>query len=345
MTAIFQPSKPLRVGLIGAGMIGQLRARAVLQLPTLRLTAVADQVSERARRIAALAGNVQVYTDCVAMLEDDRIDAIILSTPPSSHEPLGLACLASGKHLLCEKPLAISVAGCEAMIRAAEQKGVCLATGFNLRYTRAAMLARELFDNGDIGSLDHIRAFHGHAGGKEFAHDWVRDRSSTGGGTLMDNGIHMIDLVRWFLGEVSEVKGHATHHTLRIPGCEDNGFLLMKNPAGNVATLQSSWTEWRGYGYRLELYGTEGFLRVAYPPLSLIHGRRSRNGRMKINRHYFPLYQLMERIKGWQWGLVETLARDLDGWANAILSGQPAPITGRDGLEAVRIAQSAVSTD
>src|SRR5262249_8911528 len=157
--------------------------------------------------------------------------------------------------------LATSVAACAGLVRKAEETGVSLATGFNLRYTRAALLARDLLDRGAVGELDHVRSYHGHPGGKEFTHAWVYDRAASGGGALMDNGIHLIDLTRWFLGGVEGVTGHATNHVWHKAGCEDNGFLLLKNPRGRVAVLQASWTEWCGYQYRLEVYGTEGFIR------------------------------------------------------------------------------------
>ncbi len=333
-------SRPIRVGLIGAGMIGQLRARALALVPGLRLVALAEPREELARKVAGPDGAVRIHADGEALAADSDVDAVVLATPPNSHEALGLACLAEGKHVLCEKPLATTPEACASLVRAAEAAGLCLATGFNLRYTRAAMLARRLLDDGAIGELDHIRAFHGHPGGAEFGHSWVTDASITGGGALMDNGIHLIDLTRWFLGEVADVRGYATNHVWHKGRCEDNGFLLLRNPAGRVATLQASWTEWRGYGYKLEIYGNDGFLRFGYPPLHLIHGRRRPGGGVTVRRHLFPSYQLQERARGWQWGIIETLARDLDGWGRAIAGGTPPPIDGRDGWEAVRIAHS-----
>jgi len=148
---------------------------------------------------------------------------------------------------------------------------------------------------------------------------------------------HGLDTERGF---TLEVQGFASHHTWRFAGCEDNGFLLLRNARGNVATLHASWTEWRGYGYRLELYGTEGFLRFGYPPLHLVHGRR-RDGKLRTRRYLFPLYQVLERLRGWEWGLVETLERDLAAWITALGRGEPPPIDGHDGLEAVRLAHSA----
>lgn len=331
-------ARVLGVGLIGAGLIGRLRARALADTPGLRLVAVADLDAERARAVAAGA---RLLADGASLAADPGVDAVILSTPPSSHEALGLACLRAGKHLLCEKPLATTLAGCSALVEAAGQARLQLATGFNLRQTRAALLARSLLAAGEIGALDHIRSFHGHPGGRDFTHEWVYDSAVTGGGALMDNGIHLIDLTRSFLGDIVASQGLATGHSWRKPGCEDNGFLLLRNARGNVATLHASWTEWRGYGYRVEIYGTEGYIRFGYPPLQLQHGRRA-GGRVRVRRFVFPVYQLLERLRGWEWGLVETLSRELRAFAAAIRNGSPPSASGRDGLEAVRIALSAV---
>jgi predicted dehydrogenase len=331
---------PLRIGLIGAGMIGTFRARALGAVKDARLSAVADADPDRARRLAHRA-NATVYDNGGALASAPDIDAVILSTPPALHEPLGLACLRAGKHLLVEKPLAVSVEACENLVEAAERAGLCLATGFTLRQTPAARLARRLVDEGAIGAVVHVRAFHGHRGGPDFGPAWVTDATVSGGGTLMDNGIHVIDLARWFLGDVGEVSGLAAGSVWHKPGCEDNSFLLMRATSGAIGCVHSSWTEWRGYGYRVEVYGAHGFMRFGYPPLWLTWGQGEPGMKMRTRRRVFAAYQVIERLRGWQWSLIETLRLDIEDWVAAIRAGRPAPASGRDGLEAVRAAKSA----
>jgi predicted dehydrogenase len=331
--------RPIRVGLIGAGMIGQMRAGALAQMPgELVLAAVADPRTDLARNIAA--GAAKVYEDGHVLAADPEIDAVILSTPPASHESLGVACLEAGKHLLCEKPLAASVQACERLVSLAARRNLRLATGFTVRQTPAAKLARRLVDEGAIGEVDHVRAFHGHKGGSEFGPAWITQYDATGGGTLMDNGIHMIDLARWFMGDIVSATGMGSNHTWKKPGCEDNGFVLMRSANGRIASVQGSWTEWRAYGWRIEIFGTEGFIKFSFPPLWLVHGRRAPGEKLRVKHHPFPKYQIMERLKGWQWSLTQTLIGDLRDWANAIRAGTEPPASGRDGLEAVRIALS-----
>ena len=328
---------PIRVGLIGAGFIGQMRVQALAKMPELfRLTAVADAREDLAR---ALAGaGVKSFADARVLADDPEIDAVVLSTPPASHAELGVPCLRAGRHLFVEKPLAATVRECEALVEGAGASGVCLATGFTLRQTPAAKLARRLVAEGAVGELDYIRAFHGHKGGKDFGPAWITDRAMTGGGTLMDNGIHMIDLARWFLGDVQSFSGMSSNHSWRKVGCEDNGFVLMRSTAGRIASVQGSWTEWRGYGWRMEIFGTAGVIRFGFPPLWLTLWRGTPGEKMTARHFPFLLYQVKERLKGWRWSLVEQLVGDLRDWGEAIRAGKPAPASGRDGLEAVRIA-------
>ncbi len=333
-----QDDDPIRVGLVGAGMIGRFRARALARTVELRLAGIADETIESARSLASAEG-VPVFDSAEALATDAGIDAVIVSTPPAGHAPVGLACLRAGKHVLVEKPLARTVEECERLVAAADTAGLCLATGFTLRKTPAAKLAKRLVERGQVGELDHLRAFHGHGGGKDFGPPWILDAEVSGGGTLMDNGIHMIDLVRWFLGDVAESTGMASAHTWKKRGCEDNGFVLMRSTKGQIGLVHSSWTEWKGYGYRVEVYGTEGAVCFGYPPLWLVHHRIRSGGRTRVRRHFFPRYQVEERLRGWQWSLVETLADDQRDWAAAIRAGSEAPASGRDGLESVRIAQ------
>jgi predicted dehydrogenase len=330
---------PIQVGVIGAGMIGRHRAQSMGLVPELKLVAVADARQELAQKLAGENASVKVYTDGLALASDPNVQAVVICTPPVSHEKLAVAALKAGKHVLVEKPMGTSIEACQRMLDASEAGGATLACGFNLRYFPATKLARQLLDSGAIGKLDHVRAFHGHRGGTDFGPAWITDYAATGGGSLMDNGIHMIDLVRYFLGDIADAKGFATNAIWNKDRCEDNGYLLMKNADGRIGVLHSSWSEWRGYGWRCELYGTEGFIRFGYAPLHLVHGRREGQS-TRTKRHWFAKFQIAERLKGWQWSFNQSLAEDLQQWARAIAQGQNPPISGRDGAEAVRLAKA-----
>lgn len=330
----------VRLGLIGCGWVGSLRAAAVARLPGFRLIAVSDQELSRAR---ALAESVRatVEADWRSLVEREDLNAVIVSTPPPLHQEMCVKALRSGRDVLCEKPLARSPAECEEILQAAEQSGRLLATGFNLRFFPAIAKARQILDSGLIGELDHIRSYAGHPGGQEFTHPWVHDAGVMGGGTLQDNGIHVIDLTHYFLGDVSEVKGYATGNVWTFPGCEDNGFALLKSSEGKVGLVHASWSEWRGYRFSIEVYGTRGFVRASYPPMMTEVGRTDEHGgRLRRSFHVFPWLQVIERLRSYRWTLIQSFGKELEAFAKAS-RGEKTPLaSGLDGLRAVQIAHA-----
>jgi len=147
-------------------------------------------------------------------------------------------------------------------VDASKRSGKILKTGFNHRHFRNVLKARELLDSGRIGKTTFLRSRTGHGGGEHMLRSWFWNKEMAGGGTFLDNGVHLLDLTRWFLGEIREAKGYAA--TLFWPiEIEDNGFGLFKTADGKVAFVHSSWTEWFGYMY-VELYGEKGGEQVVY---------------------------------------------------------------------------------
>ena len=328
----------LRFGLIGCGAIGAARAEALQKTPDARLVAVTDADPARARALAERY-RCPAVPGLKELVHHPEVDAVIVSTPPHVHAEAGLAALAAGRHVIVEKPLASSSADARRMVEAARAGGRTLATGFNYRYYLAVRKARELIAAGYIGAPDHVRSFAGHPGGSEFTHAWVHDPAVMGGGTLMDNGIHLIDLTRHFFGEVSEVTGQRTGRVWSFAGCEDNGFALLRAPDGRVATLHTSWTEWRGYRYHVEVYGSEGCLRIAYPPMRLEAAQRPDRGGGK-QFFIFPLFQLKERIGSPRYTLIDSLVLEMIDFHRR-LRGEAVPAaTGLDGLRAVQVAEA-----
>lgn len=330
-------NEPLRIGLIGCGDIGQLRARAIAVQPRFRLTAVSDIDAGRARAVAEPHG-VTVYTDWRGLLESD-VQAVVVSTPPPLHAEMCTEALARGKHVLCEKPLARDPHECRQIIDAAQKAGCCLATGFNYRFYPVIATARRILRSGQIGELDHIRSYAGHPGGREFTHAWVHDVKVMGGGALLDNGIHILDLTRHLLGEVAEAKGFRTGSIWKFEGCEDNGFALLKSVAGKIAVVQASWSEWRGYRFWIEIFGTRGCVRASYPPM-LVQATflEIPDARPSHKWFFFPAFQIAERLRSYQWTVVRSFAEELGEFARTISGEKTLAATGFDGLRAVEIA-------
>ena len=330
----------MRYGLIGCGGIGVIRAAALARTPGAKLTWVADADSARAQSLASAFG-AAVAPDWRKLVERADVDAVIVSTPPNLHAPIAVGALEAGKHVLVEKPISRDPVEARAMIAAADSARRHLATGFNYRFYPSVRRARELLASGIIGELDHIRSYAGHPGGSEFTHPWVHDPAVMGGGALVDNGIHILDLTRYFLGEVAQVKGYRTGHVWNFEGCEDNAFALLENAAGRVAQLQASWSEWLGYRWRIEIYGTRGCVRASYPPMYAEATWSPKLGdRPQKQRFLFPSFQVQERLKSYRFTVIQSFVEEFRCFARAAAGEKTAAATGLDGARAVEIAHA-----
>ena len=161
----------MKIGLIGAGAIGAIRVLALAKAANCRLIGIHDVDEQRARSIAPGA---QYYSTAQDLIGASDIDAVIISTPPQFHEPLALAAIAAGKHVLVEKPLAATVEACRTMAAAAAKAGLLLAVGYNHRYFEALKLVRDAVQSGELGTLSHMRAYAGHTGLSEFKAPWIK---------------------------------------------------------------------------------------------------------------------------------------------------------------------------
>jgi predicted dehydrogenase len=162
--------------------------------------------------------------------------------------------------VLVEKPAARHADELAGLPQLAAKHNVRVRVGFNHRYHRAFQQARRLVDSGTLGPLLFLRARYGHGGRLGYASEWRAQPQRSGGGELIDQGVHLIDLARWFLGEFVEVDGFAHTYFWDMP-VDDNGFMLLKTAAKQVAFLHASWTEWKNT-FSFELYGRNGKLQV-----------------------------------------------------------------------------------
>jgi predicted dehydrogenase len=331
----------MRFGLVGAGCIGQLRAKAIRKLSGAALVAVTDVNGPAAAQLASACG-ARAVPSLDALLSLEEIDAVIVSTPPQYHEQAVLTALAAGKHVLCEKPLANSLEACRRMVQSARVHGKILTTGFNHRYFPAIQFIKRTLAAGTIGKLNHVRAFAGHEGLSQFRSSAEYDKKVIGGGALLDVGIHLIDLTAYILGDVRDVYGAATGAVWNLPETEDNGFALLRNSNGAVATLHASWTEWKGYRFYLEAYGDRGMVRAYYAPMmhSLISMEKP-GGPRRRSRAFYPMLALKEKFFGWQSTVVETFRQELADFVALGAGGHPSTIAdGYAGFRAVEIANA-----
>lgn len=244
------------VGIIGCGLIGQKRANSLSEG---RLVACADINKAKAK---ALAGDkeVKVFSNWRRLLALPEVDIVIIATLHDSLAEITLASIEAGKHVLVEKPAARNPAELEPVMAAAKQHGVKVRVGFNHRYHRAFRQARELFEAGALGELMFIRARYGHGGRMGYDQEWRSKPALSGGGELIDQGPHLIDLSRWFLGEFVRVQGFAHTYYWDMP-VDDNGFMFLKTKKHQVAFLHVSCTEWKNL-FSFEIYGKSAKLHI-----------------------------------------------------------------------------------
>ena len=248
---------PLRAAIVGCGLIGQKRSSA---LSGCTVTVCCDVDAARAAALAAKCPGAAALSDFRAAVARPDVDIVFAATTHDMLAPVAAAAAAAGKHVLVEKPGARRAAELDAVAEAAARTGALVRIGFNHRCHRAFRKAREIFDTGALGDLMFIRARYGHGGRIGYDREWRADPERSGGGELIDQGMHLIDLARWFLGDFTCVKGAAPTFFWDMP-VEDNGFLLLQTARGQVAFLHASWTEWKNL-FSFEIAGRFGKLEI-----------------------------------------------------------------------------------
>lgn len=248
-------TNPIRIGIIGYGKMGQIRERTIHAVDGAVVTAICDPYAD-----LSSIGHAVAFQDWRDLLKTD-IDAVVISCTNDLLPEIAVAALERDLHVFCEKPPGRNVADVEAIAAASQDKGnLHLKFGFNHRYHESVEDARRFIRSGRMGDILWMRGVYGKAGGPEFDKNWRNDPVKSGGGILLDQGIHMIDLMHDFCGEFDDVKSFIGRQYWNVP-VEDNAFALMRNANGQVAMLHSSATQWR-HTFRLEIYLEKGLLAL-----------------------------------------------------------------------------------
>jgi len=259
------------VGIIGCGVIGQKRASALGSMG--KLIACADICSEKANKLAGLF-NAKPLSNWKDLIGINEVSIVIISTLHDSLSEITLAALAAGKNVLVEKPAAKNLQELNLMLLKSRESNSKVRVGFNHRHHKAFIKAKEILDTNALGDLMYVRARYGHGARLGYEKEWRANPRLSGGGELIDQGPHLIDLSRWFLGDFSEVNGFAHTYYWDMP-VDDNGFMLLKTSRNQVAFLHVSCTEWKNL-FSMEIFGTQGKLEVSglggsYGPEKLTH--------------------------------------------------------------------------
>lgn len=260
----------VRIGIIGCGAIARRT-----HLPALKrhgevdVIAFASRTDESAQAACNEWGGGSTFTDWRKVLDHPGLDAVDVCSPNAMHRDQAVAAAKAGKHVLVEKPIACTVEEADEMIAAAETSGVVLHVAHNLRYLAPVLAARDLVSSGELGNLTGIRAAFGHAGPRDWSPDatWFFDKKRSGGGALIDMGIHIIDVVRFVTGlEATKVSAM----TVGDESVEDTAQVLVRYDNGSVGSVHASWVARPAPDFVLTVFGEKGTLHFdAKTPLTL----------------------------------------------------------------------------
>lgn len=244
-----------RVALIGCGLVGQKRLNL---LPPGSVTVACDLQLDRARKLAAQTPGCLATDSVEQTVTSPNVDAVMIATVNASLAPLAIQAAQHGKHVLIEKPGAIALTELDALAAAASKTGALVRVGYNHRYHPACLKALEIFRSGVLGPIMFVRGRYGQGGRIGYDKEWRADPKLSGGGELIDQGVHLIDLAGIFLGEFTSVDGHVATYFWNMP-VDDNAFISLRNAEGRTAWLHASCTEWKNL-FSLEIYGRDGKL-------------------------------------------------------------------------------------
>jgi predicted dehydrogenase len=247
----------LGVAIVGCGLIGCKRAGA---LAGQRLVACADREPGRARALAAGVAGAVALPRWQEAIDHPDVNVVIVATTNDALAPIAGAALEAGRHVLVEKPAARTAAELAPLVDLAAARRLLVRVGFNHRYHPALLKARELVDSGVLGPLMFLRARYGHGGRVGYEREWRANPALSGGGELIDQGVHLIDLAGWFLGPFTQIDGVAATYFWKMP-VDDNAFLTLRTAGGQTAFLHVSCTEWKNL-FSLEIYGRDGKIAI-----------------------------------------------------------------------------------
>ena len=246
------------VGIIGCGLIG--RKRAISLDERSKVNVCCDIQLSQAKQLAEEFGG-DVCEQWQQVIESDEVDILVIATTHNLLAEIALAGVKAGKPILLEKPGARRTKEIDFVLQESQQRKVPVHVGFNHRFHPAMLKARDLIENKALGELFFIRGRYGHGGRVGYDKEWRADPDISGGGELLDQGAHLIDLSLWYFGEsFTGVSGETKTYFWNMP-VEDNAFLTLNTATGKIAQLHVSWTEWKNL-FSLEIIGKKGKLHI-----------------------------------------------------------------------------------
>ena len=250
----------LRLGLVGAGAIARAYGSAINGSKSAQLVAVAAVDRAAADALAAETG-AAAFGSHQELASQGGCDAVIVTTPPVTHAAIVIDLICKGLPVLCEKPLSTDFESARRMIRASEDKGILLSMASKFRFADDVIRARDLIRAGEIGTplmLENV-----FTSVVDMTSRWNANRAVSGGGVLIDNGTHSVDIIRYLLGPIEQVLAMATPRIQDIP-VEDGVMLLARTEDGAQATAETSWSIHKDRSAFIEVYGTTGAIEIGW---------------------------------------------------------------------------------
>jgi len=253
----------IRFGIVGCGVISPWHARSITNTPEAELVACCDIVPEKAEKLAADFGAPKVFTDYQAMLSSGDVDAVSVCTPSGLHGVVAMAAARCGKHVMCEKPIEITLPKIDEMVRVCSDAGVKLGVIFQRRTSPLWHRVKQTIDSGRLGKMVLGDAYLKYYRSQEYYNsgDWRGTWELDGGGALMNQGVHMVDILRWVMGPIDTIYANADHLARDIE-VEDTAVAAIKFASGAFGILEGATSVYPGMDHRMEFHGELGTICV-----------------------------------------------------------------------------------
>lgn len=325
----------IRVGVIGCGKIAQVRhIPEYAENPNVKLVGFYDFNQERAQELADQFGG-KAFSSSEELLSDPEIDAVSVCTANNAHAEISIQALEHGKHVLCEKPMAMDLADCEAMVEAADRSGKILMIGHNQRLVKAHIQAKEMIEEGVIGEVITFHTTFGHGGPETWSiapglASWFFDKKQAVMGAMADLGVHKTDLIQFLLGQ-NIVATTARLATLSkrdvngdLIGVDDNAVCIYEMENGVMGTMTASWSYYGEEDNSTVLYGSKGIMKVCSDPGYSIVVVKSNGDR---------IFYALDKI---QTNEIQTRSGTIDAFVECVLKNKEPGSSGRNVLAAMR---------
>jgi predicted dehydrogenase len=325
----------IKVGVIGCGKVAQVRHIPEYDAnPVTELAGYFDVNASRSRGMAEKYGG-RAYGSWRELLADESIDAVSVCTANDAHAEVSIAAMRAGKHVLCEKPMAVTLPDCEAMVKTSAETGRFLMIGQNQRLTKAHRLARQFLSSGLLGEVLTFRTTFGHGGPETWSVDpgastWFFDKKKAAMGAMADLGIHKTDLLHFLTGQtVVEVTAKLFTADKRGPsgdpiGVDDNAVCIYRMSGGAVGTMTASWTFYGEEDNSTVLYGSKGVMRIYCAPAFALEVTLADGPKI-----FCETEQMQTNDNQTSTGII-------DEFASCVANGTPPEISGAEVLKAMR---------